>query len=69
MLFTDDAYLKNLANQSWLILQTMVAWGSRDFEKYLEIMRPLNLANMCISEGELSEAFGITWWRYGNMTY
>ena len=60
MLFTDDVYLKNLANQSWLILQTMVALGSRHFEKYLEIMRPLNLAYMCISEGELSETFGIT---------
>ena len=58
-----------MANQillNWLVSKTMMAWWSRDFEnyqinKYLEMLRPLNLTNMCISEDELSEVFGIDW--------
>ena len=52
----------------------MGAWGSRDFEnyqisKYPEMLWPLNLANMCISEGELGEVFHIYRWRQSHVTY
>ena len=55
----------------------MVALGSRDFEnyqinKYLEMLRPLKLTNICISEDELSDvlsALTYVWDIYSNFAY
>ena len=87
MLFTDDLAVtwrfgksisRNLKNQiqlNWLLFQTMVGWGSGNFENsqinnYLEMLQPLNLINTCISEGELlNVVFGIDCWRHSHGTY